>query len=70
MLPEFPSPTPPFAAGTGLPRDVPVVDEASKGVADYLMLRRKLPDEIVAGRTRRLPKGEGTSPLCACKTPS
>jgi hypothetical protein len=49
---------------------VPVVDEASKGVADYLMLRRKLPDEIGAGRTRGLPKGEGTSPLCACKTPS
>lgn len=29
-------------------------DKASKGVADYLMLRRKLPDEIFAGR-RTLP---------------
>ena len=25
-------------------------DKASKGVADYLMLRRKLPDEIFDGR--------------------
>jgi hypothetical protein len=99
--PEFPSPTPPFAVGTGLPWDVPVVgdavapitdarrrhgdtfavvsgadrylftfspdgvesfyalpqDKASKGAADYPMLRRKLPDEIFAGpgRQRRDP---------------
>jgi len=92
-----PVPTPPFAAGTGLPWDVHVGDAvaaiaeararcgdtfavesgsdhylftfsptgvesfyalteetASKGVADYLMLRRKLPDDIFTGR-RTLP---------------
>lgn len=37
------------AAFYGLPEEV-----ASKGVADYLMLRRKLPDELFAGR-RTLP---------------
>lgn len=35
----------------GLPEEA-----ASKGVADYLMLRRKLPDEVFAGR-RTLPTG-------------
>jgi cytochrome P450 len=92
-----PVPAPPYAEGTGLPWDVPVLDavaviaaararhgdtfavrsgqdrylftfsptgvesfyglpeeKASKGVADYLMLRRKLPDEIFDGR-RLLP---------------
>jgi cytochrome P450 len=90
---ESPTPTPPYADGTGLPWDVTVddavaaigaarerhgdtfavssggdrylftfspagvesfyalpEDKASKGVADYLMLRRKLPDEIFDGR--------------------
>jgi len=89
----YPVPAPPYAAGTGLPWDVPVGDAvaaiaaararygdtfvvesgaehylftfsptgvesfyalpeetASKGIADYLMLRRKLPDDIFAGR--------------------
>jgi cytochrome P450 len=93
----YPVPTPPYAKGTGLPWDVPVVDAvaviaaararygdtfvvesgdehylftfscagvesfyalteetASKAVADYLMLRRKLPDDIFVAR-RTLP---------------
>jgi cytochrome P450 len=88
-----PVPAPPYAEGTGLPWDVPVVDAvatiaaararhgdtfavqsgrdrylftfsrvgvesfyalteetASKAVSDYLMLRRKLPDDIFVGR--------------------
>ena len=36
-------------------------ETASKGVADYLMLRRKLPDEIVAGR-RILPTSRHNMP--------
>jgi hypothetical protein len=44
---------------------------ASKGVADYLMLRRKLPDELLGpGRDPCFSRPEGTSRCCAARSPA
>ena len=44
-------------------------EKASKSVADYLMLRRKLPDEIFIGNIR-LSKRTGATTLAASSTDS